>query len=152
MNGSHRQTTFTSKFVALYTKLLQGVPPSKVDPNGNPQQLLLDLLDLKVDAAFLSGELLSLSRETCLGKLKVRLITGDDFWHSVDLRLIICIPVAIPESSVHLVFAVCFDSAVRRREEGQCSGYTDNILPTLSFKESLWMGGDGIGRWIGRAE
>lgn len=70
MNGSHRQTTFTSKFVALYTKLLQGVPPSKVDPNGNPQQLLLDLLDLKVDAAFLSGELQSLSRETCLGKLK----------------------------------------------------------------------------------
>lgn len=66
----HRQSTVTSKFVAIYTKLLQGTPPAQLDAKGDARQLFSDLLDLKVDSAFLTGELQQLSKDTCLGRLK----------------------------------------------------------------------------------
>ena len=73
MQTVQRPAHITSKFIALYSKLLQGVSPSRLDPNGNSEQLYADLLDLEVDSVFLLGELQKISKDDCLGKHKVRL-------------------------------------------------------------------------------
>lgn len=73
MQTTHRPAHITSKFIALYSKLLQGVSPSRLDANGNSEQLYADLLDLEVDSSFLLGELQRISKDDCLGKHKVRL-------------------------------------------------------------------------------
>lgn len=72
MNSSYRASFPASKFVAIYTKLLQGVPPSQLVRDGDARQLFSDLLDLQVDSGFLSTQLQQLSKDACLGNLKVR--------------------------------------------------------------------------------
>lgn len=63
---------FSSKFVATYGKLFQGTPPKQIAPQLSQDRFLSDLLDLKVDRTYLHGELDKLSKDSCLGRLKVR--------------------------------------------------------------------------------
>jgi len=62
----------TSKFIGIYGKLLQGIPPSQITPGHDQDRFFSDLLDLKVDKPYLEGEFHKLSRDACLGRLKVR--------------------------------------------------------------------------------
>ncbi|KAF9535662.1 hypothetical protein CPB83DRAFT_888345 [Crepidotus variabilis] len=58
----------TSKFASLYSKLLQGLSPSQITPSQSTDRFYADLLDLRVDRPFLTGELNKLSKDLCLGK------------------------------------------------------------------------------------
>ncbi|KAG2022949.1 hypothetical protein CC2G_000661 [Coprinopsis cinerea AmutBmut pab1-1] len=70
MQGHYRSPSITSKFIAIYSKLLQGVPPQQLHQSGEPEQLISDLLDLRVDREYLSSELKPLSKDVYLGRLK----------------------------------------------------------------------------------
>ena len=61
----------TSKFVVIYSKLFQGISPRQISPQQERQRFFSDLLDLKVDRTYLEGELKKISKEACLGRMKV---------------------------------------------------------------------------------
>lgn len=61
----------TSKFVGIYSKLFQGVSPRQISPQQGQQRFFSDLLDLKVDRTYLEGELDKITKEACLGRMKV---------------------------------------------------------------------------------
>jgi hypothetical protein len=61
----------TSKFVGIYSKLFQGISPRQIFPQQEQQRFFSDLLDLKVDRTYLEGELEKISKEACLGRMKV---------------------------------------------------------------------------------
>ena len=77
MNLSGRQPVqfngvqITSKFVGIYSKLFQGFSPRQISPQQGQQRFFSDLLDLKVDRTYLEGELEKISKEACLGRMKV---------------------------------------------------------------------------------
>jgi hypothetical protein len=60
----------TSKFVAIYSKLFQGLSPRQISPQEDQRRFFSDLLDLNVDRTYLAGELEKISKEACLGKMK----------------------------------------------------------------------------------
>lgn len=62
----------TSKFVDTYSKLFQGILPKHIAPHQDSDRFFSDLLDLKVDRPYLEEELNRISKDICLGKLKVR--------------------------------------------------------------------------------
>ncbi len=62
----------TSKFVGLYSKLLQGISPGQIVPGQDTDRFFSDLLDLKVDRTYLEDEFNRVSKDDCHGKLKVR--------------------------------------------------------------------------------
>lgn len=64
----------TSKFVVIYSKLFQGMSPRQINPQQDRDRFFSDLLDLKVNSAYLQGELDKSSKDLCLGKLKASLI------------------------------------------------------------------------------
>jgi hypothetical protein len=67
----HESSRIASKFVVTYSKLFQGVPPSQINPQQNRDRFFADLLDLKINRSYLQRELDKISKEICLGKLKV---------------------------------------------------------------------------------
>ena len=67
-HGSH----FTPKFIDVYSKLFQGISPQHIAPHQDSDRFFSDLLDLKVDRSYLEGELNRISKDMCLGRLKVR--------------------------------------------------------------------------------
>jgi len=71
---SSHGSQLTSKFVDTYSKLFQGNSPQQIAPQQDSDRFFSDLLDLKVDRPYLEGELNRISKDICLGRLKVRLI------------------------------------------------------------------------------
>jgi hypothetical protein len=64
----------SSKFIACYTKLLQGHPLHLISPNESPTEFWTTLLTLDVDREWLTARLSQVSKEDYMGKLKVRTI------------------------------------------------------------------------------
>ena len=85
----------TSKFVDTYSKLFQGISPRQIASHQDLDRFFSDLLDLKVDRPYLEGELNRVSKDMCLGRLKVRCALFVDA-HGPILGLV-HILVAIPE-------------------------------------------------------
>lgn len=65
-----RGKNITSKFVGIYSKLFQGLPPSKISPQQDHDRFFSDLLSLYVEKDYLIAELDRIPKERCLGNLK----------------------------------------------------------------------------------
>ncbi|KNZ76994.1 Chromatin structure-remodeling complex subunit rsc9 [Termitomyces sp. J132] len=60
----------TSKYIVIYTKLLEGLPPHQIAPHEDRNQFFTNLFNLDVKNEYLRGELNRLSKESCLGSHK----------------------------------------------------------------------------------
>ncbi|KAH9486507.1 Armadillo-like helical domain-containing protein 3 [Psilocybe cubensis] len=74
-SNSPRGLAVTSKFVAIYSKLFQGLSPQSINPEHDQERLFSDLLDLKVDRSYLREELDKIPKEKCTGTFKPLLST-----------------------------------------------------------------------------
>jgi hypothetical protein len=150
MQAAPKPSQLTSKFAFLYTKLLQGQPPERLDANGDAQRLFSDLLNLNVDAAWLTNQLQQLPKDAILGRLKVRStfkIGGD-----IAPSLTTFCSVAILQVSVQFLSSVCFRSGIWRGTQGPCARDADYRVQVLFIKELCRVGGDGTGCRICGAE
>ncbi|KAG6897115.1 hypothetical protein C0992_003969 [Termitomyces sp. T32_za158] len=59
-----------SKYIVIYTKLLEGLPPQQIAPHEDQEQFFTNLFNLEVKNEYLRGELDRLSNESCLGRHK----------------------------------------------------------------------------------
>ncbi len=66
----------TSKFVVIYSKLFQGMSPRQINPQQERDRFFSDLLNLKVNIAYLRDELDKSPKDLCLGKLKASLVSS----------------------------------------------------------------------------
>lgn len=65
-----------TKLNTIYTKLFfQGYLPAQISPNEDIDSFYSSMLDLDVDRAFLQGILERLTKDECLGPIKVRAFT-----------------------------------------------------------------------------
>jgi hypothetical protein len=72
MQHSHITFQPSSKFTSWYTKLLHGYPPHVISPNDAPGEFWANLLSLDLDREWLANRLNQVTKDDCLGKLKVR--------------------------------------------------------------------------------
>ncbi|KAK0481699.1 hypothetical protein IW261DRAFT_1562992 [Armillaria novae-zelandiae] len=59
-----------SKFVSIYSQLLQGTPAAAISPNEDSRQFTSNLLILDVNRDYLEAELRAIPKDVCLGPLK----------------------------------------------------------------------------------
>lgn len=69
---SRRLSQLTSKYIVIYTKLLEGLPTQQIAPHEDQDQFFANLFNLEVKNEYLRGELDRLTKESCLGRHKVR--------------------------------------------------------------------------------
>lgn len=62
---------FRSKFESTYIKLFRGQTSRQIEPQEDPSRFWPNLLVLNVHGEFLRNELRKLSKDTCIGPLKV---------------------------------------------------------------------------------
>ncbi|KAG5353682.1 hypothetical protein C0989_003819 [Termitomyces sp. Mn162] len=70
MDSGHFSNQVTSKYIVIYTKLLEGLPPHQIAPHEDRNQFFTNLFNLDVKSEYLRGELNRLSKESCLGSHK----------------------------------------------------------------------------------
>lgn len=71
MNSRQRNGSIPrSKFVSIYSQLLQGIPIAIISPNEDPRQFISSLLILDVNRYYLEAELRAIPRDVCFGPLK----------------------------------------------------------------------------------
>ncbi|OCH94682.1 hypothetical protein OBBRIDRAFT_74281 [Obba rivulosa] len=67
-----RDSQLASTYVNTYNRLLQGFAPDQINPNGDPTTFWSSLLQRDVDREYLMSRLNAISKDECLGHLKVR--------------------------------------------------------------------------------
>ncbi len=72
MNTRRRNSSIPhSKFVSIYSQLLQGVPAAAISPNEDSRRFTSSLLVLDVNRDYLEAELRAIPKDVCFGPLKV---------------------------------------------------------------------------------